>query len=121
MDGEATFRRGIDLFNRGEFWESHEAWEGIWMTDSTDGRLFYQGLIQVAAAFHHLGSGNLSGMRTLLRRAAGKLEGFHPFHEGIDLERLLEQLRPWREALEREPVRLPDASAIPKLVLEKRS
>ena len=23
--------RGVELFNRGEFWEAHEAWEGAWM------------------------------------------------------------------------------------------
>jgi len=41
---------GCDLFNRGYFWEAHEAWESLWMgcrRDSTQAR-YLQGLIQAA-------------------------------------------------------------------------
>jgi hypothetical protein len=59
------FARGARLFDAGEFFEAHEAWEARWRvaTDETE-RRFFQGLIQVAAAFHKL----------LVMRAAGPAE-----------------------------------------------
>lgn len=45
---------GIDLFNEGKFWESHEEWEKIWAKSSGTDRLFYQALIQSAAALVHV-------------------------------------------------------------------
>jgi hypothetical protein len=54
-------------------------------------------------------------MRTLFRRADEKLVKFLPAREGVDVERLLRELRPWREALERERPELPGALAIPRL------
>ncbi len=44
-------REGVALFNGGEYWESHEAWEDLWREGNPTERLFYQGLIQVAAGF----------------------------------------------------------------------
>src|SRR5438445_1859074 len=42
--------RGIELFNRGEFWEAHEAWEGAWMPHREEPHSdFYKALVQVAA------------------------------------------------------------------------
>ncbi|MEK7748740.1 MAG: DUF309 domain-containing protein [Bacteroidota bacterium] len=46
------FAKGIELFNRGQFWEAHEAWEQIWWEREEEGRIFFQGIIQAAAAFH---------------------------------------------------------------------
>ncbi|WP_292396668.1 DUF309 domain-containing protein, partial [Mesorhizobium sp.] len=42
----------IDLFNHGYYWEAHEAWEPLWHTakQSTQHRLFFKGLILLAAA-----------------------------------------------------------------------
>jgi predicted metal-dependent hydrolase len=48
------FNRGIQLFNAGKFWHAHEAWEQVWRRHHEDSRLFMQGLIQMAAAFHLL-------------------------------------------------------------------
>jgi len=110
-----NLRRGVALFNAGEFWEAHEAWEDIWQADSSEERIFWQGLIQVAAAFHHLGNRNWNGMRTLLRRAEEKLVKFLPTREGVDVERLLREVRPWREELERERPELPGGLAVPRL------
>ncbi|WP_370657324.1 DUF309 domain-containing protein [Deinococcus sp. KNUC1210] len=51
--------RGAQLFAQGEWWEAHEAWEGVWMVARGDEREFVQGLILLAAALHkrwHYGS-----------------------------------------------------------------
>lgn len=48
----AEFLWGVDLFNRGFYWEAHEAWESLWVHARPKSESHYglQGLIQVAAA-----------------------------------------------------------------------
>ena len=43
---------GIDLFNRGYYWEAHEVWEGLWKAAGRRGETadFLKGLIQLAVA-----------------------------------------------------------------------
>ena len=82
-------RRGVDHFNRGEYFEAHEAWEAAWLRAS--GRLaeFYKGLVQCAAALHHLGRGNLVGARRLHDRQRLRLAAFSPQTLGVPVARLL--------------------------------
>jgi predicted metal-dependent hydrolase len=79
------FRHGITLFNSGEYFRAHEAWEEIWLRVSGRNKLFLQGLIQLAAAFHHLSRNNLAGAASLLKASLDKLEGFPANHGGINL------------------------------------
>jgi len=99
-EGEAglapEYKAGIAHFNAGQFWEAHEEWEGLWLEAPTARRAFYQGLIQVAAAFHHHGNGNWGGMVSLLRDGMDKLRGYRPRAMQLDLETFLAALEPWR-------------------------
>lgn len=79
------FRRGIALFNSGEYFRAHETWEEIWLNVSGRKKVFLQGLIQLAAAFHHLSRGNLAGASSLLNASLAKLEGFPANYGGINL------------------------------------
>jgi len=90
-----AYLAGIAHYNAGEFWEAHEDWEDIWNEEASDLRLYYQGLIQVAAALHHFGHGNWSGMNKLLKAGTEKLECFRPRAMGLDLDAFLEELAPW--------------------------
>ncbi len=48
------FVTGVDLFNRGEFYQAHEAWESLWMRlDKGAERSLAQGLIQLGGAHIH--------------------------------------------------------------------
>ncbi len=49
---DERFGRGIELFNQGLYYEAHEVWEGLWLELEDEPRLFVQGLIQLAAAYH---------------------------------------------------------------------
>ncbi|WP_026370371.1 DUF309 domain-containing protein [Kallotenue papyrolyticum] len=74
MDVPADYHRGVVLFNAGHFWHAHEAWEALWRaTDDPQLRLFYQGLIQTAAALVHWQRGNLRGLRRNWAKARAKL------------------------------------------------
>jgi hypothetical protein len=113
---------GIRLFNEGEFWEAHEAWEPLWLEAEEGYPLFFQGLIQVAAALHHLGRENWGGMAALLRQAVEKLEGYRPRALGLDVEAFLDEVEPWRLLAEardgRRPAVLRRPERLPRIALD---
>src|SRR5262249_8362320 len=67
--------RGIECFNRGEFFAAHELLEDVWRAAPQENKKFFQGLVQVAVAFHHHSTGNFVGMRSVLERAMRNLIG----------------------------------------------
>jgi uncharacterized protein len=110
--------RGIEEFNRGEFYECHEYLEEAWMQEPRRVRFLYQGILQVGVGFYHLQNGNWRGATGLLRNGTQRLREFEPETLGIDVaglvresERCLSEL----EALGRERVREFDASKIPRV------
>lgn len=86
------FEKGIVLFNSGEFWESHEAWEEVWKRHSENSRLFFQGLIQVAAGLHQLKRHIFHGVDKHYRNALWKLKPFQPVFLGVDVESIVEKV-----------------------------
>ena len=63
---------GIDLFNGGYYWESHVAWESLWMACGRKGVVadFLKGLIKLAAAGVKALEGKAEGVRSHAGRAA---------------------------------------------------
>ena len=93
---------GIELFNRGRFFDAHEAWEEIWRSTTPEPKDLFQGLIQVAAALHQfLDLKRIDGPRRTLAKARRRLEPYAPIALGIDIEDLLEQAGRWETWLER--------------------
>lgn len=91
LDGE-DLERGIVLFNSGRYWEAHEAWEEVWKRHPEPGRIFFQGLIQVAAGMHQLQRLIYHGVEKHFRNALWKLKPFSPVCSGIDVARLVEEV-----------------------------
>lgn len=89
------FRRGIILFNSGEFFKAHEVWEEIWLAAGEPEKTFLQGLIQLAAAFHHYSRGNRAGMQLLVTAALQKLEKFPAEYFAINLGALRMAAADW--------------------------
>jgi len=75
---------GIRLFNERQFWHAHEAWETIWLAATSEVKLFLQGLIQLAAAYHHVQRGTTRGAPRLFEAALRKLAAFPAGYCGID-------------------------------------
>ena len=96
----AAFRRGVEQFNAGEFWEAHESWEIVWLPAPEPDKTFLQGIIQVSAGFHHHTKNNAAGARSLLRRGLDKLERFPDGYRGLRLEELRTAARAWLAAIE---------------------
>ncbi len=63
---------GFDLFNRGYYWESHVAWENLWLACGRKGVTadFLKGLIRLAAAGVKALEGTPAGVKSHGGRAA---------------------------------------------------
>jgi len=107
------FRHGIDLFNRGAFFEAHETWEEIWRSTAPEPRTLFQGLIQVAAAMHQFRDlHRRDGPRNTLAKARGHLETYEPVACGLDVAALLATVRRWQEWLNEEAGDRPEWPAV---------
>src|SRR5437762_7107598 len=81
---DPLLRRGIQLFNGGEFFECHEVLEEAWTPERGPRRLFLQALIHVAVGSYHCQRGNPAGAVRQLRKALRKLAAYLPEYEGVD-------------------------------------
>ena len=89
----ADLNEGIRLYNAGQFWHAHEAWEDVWRRKSGVCDAFFKGMIQAAAAFHKMREGSSKGTRTHLERATAKLSRCPPAFLGVDVEAFLHSLQ----------------------------
>ena len=77
-----ALERFVLLFNRGEFWESHEVLEVPWRVVRSD---FLQGLILFASAYVHVQRGNAHGVHAQLAKAIERLRPYAPSYLGVDV------------------------------------
>ena len=89
------YKLGLEAFNTRRFYEAHEFWEEVWLHTPAPDKTFLQGLIQVAAAFHHHSRSNLAGTRSLLHKGLLKLNVFPDSYGGIEVEPLRRAVRKW--------------------------
>jgi predicted metal-dependent hydrolase len=93
MSHEELLQLGVDRFNAKQFFEAHEAWEEVWLDAERELRAFYQGLIQVAAAYVHLQRNEYPGTVKLLHEGLRKIEAYPPITLGVDLAALAKASR----------------------------
>lgn len=113
--------RGIDEFNRGEYFEQHETLELLWRAERRDIRYLYQGILQIGVAFHHLRRLNHHGTVYMLTRGSRYLAPFAPRCQGVDVGALLDDAaRALREVERLGPERLAefDWSLAPRIRLD---
>ena len=106
-DAEAAerFAEGIRQFNSWMFYDCHETLEDIWRETGAKGddatlANFYQGIIKAAAGYHHLLRNNYRGAVNLLSDTFRLLEPYRPATLGVDVERLLADVRASLERIE---------------------
>jgi len=96
----AEYLHGVDLFNHGYYWESHELFEALWNAfgrRTPEGR-FFQGLLQIAAAHLKGAQGQERGARALARRGAANLGARSGRRFGLDVARFAAATRRYFEA-----------------------
>jgi predicted metal-dependent hydrolase len=93
------FQRGVTHFNAREFFEAHEVWEEIWLVEVEPERTFLQGIIQIAAAFHHYCRANPDGAESLLAAGIVKLSRFPAHHRGLAIDALRTAAKRWARSI----------------------
>jgi uncharacterized protein len=93
-------RRGIEQFNRREFFEQHETLEELWRAERRDVRYLYQGILQIGVAFHHLRRSNYHGVVYMLTRGSMYLSRVPGRCQGVDADGLRQAARLALDAVE---------------------
>ena len=84
---------GIRLFNQGNFFEAHEVWEQEWKIAEGAEKVFYQAIIQAAAALLHIQRGNYAGAVSVYLKSRAKLASLPDVWMGIELAQFRSELR----------------------------
>ena len=84
---------GIELFNRHEYFDAHEAWEDAWHMAYGIKHGFYQGLIQCSVALEHYRRSNPRGVASLFKSYQPKFEHVPPVFMGLDVTKFLAEMR----------------------------
>jgi predicted metal-dependent hydrolase len=85
------FWEGIEQFNSQDFYACHDTLEALWMEAGEPEKKFYQGILQIAVGFYHLGNQNWRGAVILLGEGINRLNYYQPIYAGIAVEKLLGQ------------------------------
>ncbi len=81
-------RKGIELFNLGEFYEAHEPLELAWMNTSSPERDLYQGILQIGLAYFQISQGNYRGAIKMFNRGQRNLKSLGKALLGVDITKL---------------------------------
>jgi predicted metal-dependent hydrolase len=101
MSMTALLAEGVELFNRGRYWDAHEAWERAWTPDRQGPESgFYKGLIQVAAGCLHYTRRNRRGAVNKWSSGTGYLRPYLPAHRGIALQPLVDAVDGFLDAMD---------------------
>lgn len=106
--------KALALFNRGAWYEAHDAFEELWQEAVDSDRQLLQAIVQAAVAHVHLQRGNDRGATILLGESIGRLGRCAPGSLGLDLLSLRTTLADRLAALHQG--RDPSALAEPRLI-----
>ncbi|MFE4713900.1 DUF309 domain-containing protein [Paenibacillus sp. NPDC056722] len=99
MDYEPLYLAYLVYFNRDrDYFECHEVLEELWLAKDKDP--LYKGLLQVAVGLYHFRNNNVRGGRMMLQGAAAKLENYPAKTLGIDLAKLVGEVKEYAVRLE---------------------
>lgn len=92
----------IRLFEAGNYFGAHEAWETCWARcKGTGDEEFFKGLAQLGAGYTHWMRGNPHGATALLGRALERIGRHGSPHRGIDIAAFMHTVEGLRATAER--------------------
>jgi predicted metal-dependent hydrolase len=99
-DVEQLRARGVALFNEARYFESHEAFEELWLAAQGADRPLYQGLVQACAGLLKLQRGQSQPALSLLARSLDNLSRAtgHSW-DALDLPGFIAQLTEIKRAI----------------------
>ena len=92
--------KGLELFNKGEYYESHHALEAAWNEDQGAGRNLYKGILQVGVAYYQIERGNYNGAIKLILRMRQWLDPLPEVCRGVQVGQLRRDVAAVYEALQ---------------------
>ena len=81
--------KGIDEFNRSQFYQCHETLEQVWMKKKGNEREFIQAIIQLAVGYYHYERNNQVGALKLFKAGSERLRRYEPSCLEIDVSKLI--------------------------------
>jgi len=87
------FYAGLELFNRGFYFECHDIWEEIWGDAKGKNKIFYQALIMSAVSLYHFGNENLEGALSCLQKAERQFSQLPEAFLGLNVGRFVGQMK----------------------------
>ena len=91
--------RGLEEFNRGEYFEAHELLELAWNEDQSPARELYRAVLQVGVAYLQIERGNYNGALKMFLRMRQWIDPLPPVCRGIDVAGLREDALRVHQAL----------------------
>jgi len=79
---------GLRLFNKGEYFEAHEAIEDAWNDEQGNVRNLYRGILQIAVVYLHITRGNYDGAVKVYLRSQRWIQEWPKVCRGIQVEKL---------------------------------
>lgn len=92
--------KGIQEFNRGNYYEAHEDLEHAWMEEPQVVRNLYQGILQVGVAYYQIQRSNYWGAIKMFLRGFQWLEAMPDTCHGIDVAKLRQDAKHVWQVLE---------------------
>jgi predicted metal-dependent hydrolase len=118
---DERLRQGVELFNSGRFFESHEVLESFYQETENAHKPFIEGLIQLAVAFRLFNEfGELKGPVRMIYQALIRLENYQPAFLEVRVRELSESMEAWAKSAEAAGT-APISQAIPKIPLQRFS
>ncbi len=94
-------RKGLDKFNRGEYFEAHDLLEIAWKEDQSPGRELYRAILQVSVAYYQILRGNYNGAAKMFLRMRKWLDPLPDICRGINIRKLRREARAVHQELQR--------------------
>jgi predicted metal-dependent hydrolase len=74
--GNPEFLQGVQLFNKGYYWEAHETWEEMWRDQSGTGKSFMETFVQLAEGYSFAKKGKTDSAQYLFSKAMKKFQDY---------------------------------------------
>jgi len=91
--------KGLQQFNRGEYFAAHETLEEAWNNDDTPGRELYRAILQVAVAYLQIERRNYRGAIKMFLRLRQWIDPLPDICRGVDIAQLRSDAERIYEAL----------------------
>lgn len=100
-------RKGLEEFNRGDYFQAHESLEFAWNADSSLARELYRAVLQVAVAYYQIVQHNYNGALKMFLRVRQWIEPLPDSCRGINVRQLKTDVRKaYNELISKGPARI---------------